>query len=146
MIDLPSLGLDTEDAYPYTGKDGDCVFDETTVGATVGGVVNITFQDEDELKTAVGTVGPVSIAYDCTYGFEFYSSGVYSSTFCSDSQKRVNHAVLAVGYDHDEESGKDFWIVKNSWSSTWGLDGYFWIERGTYFHHDPFDTSASPRV
>jgi len=42
----------------------------------------------------------------------------------------VNHAVLVVGYNTTED-GKDYWIVKNSWGKNWGIDGYFWIERGT---------------
>jgi hypothetical protein len=41
----------------------------------------------------------------------------------------VNHAVLAVGYDTDE-SGTPYWIIKNSWGDSWGLDGYFYMELG----------------
>ncbi len=40
-----------------------------------------------------------------------YKSGVY---FFSCSNK-IDHAVLAVGYGHDDVSRKDFWIIKNSW-------------------------------
>jgi len=56
--------------------------------------------------------------------------GVYSSDKCPNTPNKVNHAVLAVGYGHDEASGKDYWLVKNSWGAKWGLDGYFKIERG----------------
>ena len=53
--------------------------------------------------------------------------GVFSS--CSDDPNDIDHAVLAVGYG--SESGQDYWIVKNSWSEEWGLDGYVHIGRST---------------
>uniref|UniRef100_A0A7S4DMN1 Peptidase C1A papain C-terminal domain-containing protein n=1 Tax=Lotharella globosa TaxID=91324 RepID=A0A7S4DMN1_9EUKA len=122
-------GLDTEAAYPYEGKDDTCRFSNASVGATVKSQVNITFQDEDELLKAVATAGPVSIAFQVASDFRFYKQGVYDSTVCKSGQKDVNHAVLAVGFDTDED-GKDYWIVKNSWGASWGVDGYFNIVRG----------------
>ena len=91
-------------------------------------VVNITSQDEVELMVAVGTVGPVSIAFQVVSDFRFYKSGVYESSECHSGEKDVNHAVLAVGYG--VEDGKDHWIVKNSWGPKWGIDGFFQIARG----------------
>ena len=41
----------------------------------------------------------------------------------------MNHAVLAVGYGTDD-SGMDYWVVKNSWGTSWGDKGFFKIERG----------------
>ena len=45
----------------------------------------------------------------------------------------ASHSVLAVGWGQlsPEEGGTKYWIVKNSWGSRWGMDGYFWIRRGT---------------
>jgi len=123
-------GQMTETDYPYTAEDGSCKADASKVAAVVESQVNITFQDEDQLLDAVGQHGPVSVAYQVASDFRNYAGGVYSSTVCKSRPEDVNHAVLAVGFDHDQDSGKDYWIVKNSWGTSFGLDGYFLMERG----------------
>mmetsp|Transcript_39341 Transcript_39341/g.54921 ORF Transcript_39341/g.54921 Transcript_39341/m.54921 type:complete len:82 (-) Transcript_39341:117-362(-) len=60
--------------------------------------------------------------------FKAYTGGVYENPDCSSSPDKVNHAVLAVGYG--TENGTPYWLVKNSWSNTWGDQGYFKIKRG----------------
>ena len=53
--------------------------------------------------------------------FQSYKSGVLSSDKCGT---KLDHAVLAVGYGTDEATGLDYWLVKNSWNTTWGDKGY----------------------
>ena len=60
----------------FFSKDGDCRFKKAHVGATVSGFVDIESGDEDALKAALATVGPVSVAIDASReSFQFYSNG-----------------------------------------------------------------------
>jgi cathepsin H len=124
-------GLDTERAYPYEMKSEGtkCRFRKWGVGVHVKAVHNITQFDETELEVAVGTVGPVSIAFQVASDFRLYAGGVYDSSVCQNKPKDVNHAVLAVGYGVSNE-GTKYWIIKNSWGTSWGTQGYFMMKRG----------------
>ena len=86
--------------------------------------------DEADLQRVVGSVGPASVCFQVSDDFRSYKSGVYVSERCSRRTADVNHAVVVVGYDHDDETGLDFWIVRNSWGPEWGDGGYFRILRG----------------
>ena len=76
------------------------------------------------------TQQPVSVAIAANNKYiHQYKSGVIDATDCSeldeygddkDPLNRINHAVLLVGYGHDEATGLDYWLVKNSWNTTWG--------------------------
>ena len=69
--------------------------------------------------------GPVAIAIEAdTRYFQSYASGVLTEATCGTS---LDHGVLIVGYG--EESGQKYWLVKNSWSTTWGDAGYVKIAR-----------------
>jgi len=75
-------------------------------------------------------VQPVSVAFQVADDFKDIGTGVYTSTECKNGPDDVNHAVLAVGYGNDADSGLDYWLIKNSWGTEWGDKGFFKIERG----------------
>nr|prf Cys protease [Drosophila melanogaster] len=115
-------GIDTEKSYPYEAIDDSCHFNRAQVGATDRGFTDIPQGDEKKMPEAVATVGPVSVAIDASHeSFQFYSEGVYNEPQC-DAQN-LDHGVLVVGFGTDE-SGEDYWLVKNSWGTTWGDKGF----------------------
>lgn len=120
-------GLDTEKTYPYEAEDDKCRYNPKNSGADDRGFVDIPSGDEDALKSAVATVGPISVAIDAGHeSFQFYSEGVYYEPQCSSEQ--LDHGVLAVGYG-TAENDQDYWLVKNSWGETWGDAGYVKMAR-----------------
>jgi hypothetical protein len=83
--------------------------------------------DESVLKGQLFETGPLSVLLNAVQ-LQFYHSGVFNPTHCDPTQ--LDHAVLMVGYGTTSD-GQDFWKIKNSWGTRWGLDGYFNIARGT---------------
>uniref|UniRef100_A0A1I7ZU59 Cathepsin L-like n=1 Tax=Steinernema glaseri TaxID=37863 RepID=A0A1I7ZU59_9BILA len=125
-------GVDTEVSYPYVGRDGKCHFNKRTVGADDKGFVDLPEGDEEKLKIAVATQGPISIAIDAGHrSFQMYKKGVYYDPECSSED--LDHGVLVVGYGTDAEHG-DYWIVKNSWGRSWGESGYIRMARNRNNH------------
>ncbi|KAL1509143.1 hypothetical protein ABEB36_003928 [Hypothenemus hampei] len=121
---IAEYGIETESAYPYTAKDGSCKYDASKIVTKISSYRNT--HDEAALLEAVGTLGPVSVSMDASY-ISSYSSGIFSSTKCDITN--LNHGVLVVGYG--SENGVDYWIIKNSWGSSWGDNGYLKLRRGT---------------
>ncbi|RUS84659.1 hypothetical protein EGW08_007579 [Elysia chlorotica] len=123
-------GLDTEQSYPYTAKTGrTCKFNPSAVGATDTGFVDVKRGSEEALQQALAEIGPISVAMDAGHmSFQHYRTGIYTERECSSV--RLDHGVLAVGYG--SEGGKDYWIVKNSWGTIWGDEGYFKIARNDH--------------
>jgi cathepsin L len=120
-------GIDTESSYPYTAEDGTCSYSASNSGATIKGYTDVNSGDEGDLQKKVAAT-PTSVAIDASHNsFQFYTSGVYNEPDCSTSQ--LDHGVLAVGYGHDSSSGSDYWLVKNSWGTDWGQQGYIWMSR-----------------
>jgi len=123
---IDNKGIDTEASYPYTTSGpNDCEFTKTNVGGNLKSYSNVASGDEKALLQA-GVFGPVSVAIDASqYSFQLYSSGVYYEEECSSTQ--LDHGVLMIGWG--TESKKDFWWVKNSWGTSWGIEGYIKMSR-----------------
>jgi hypothetical protein len=117
-------GIDTEEDYPYTGRDGRC--DATRKNAkvvSIDGYEDVPINDESALRKAVSNQ-PIAVAIEAGgREFQFYTSGIFTGS-CGTA---LDHGVLAVGYG--SEDGKDYWIVKNSWGAEWGESGYLKMER-----------------
>jgi cathepsin L len=123
---ITNKGLDTEASYPYTAESSTtCNYNAANSGGYVTGYVDVTSGDENALQAAV-YIEPVSIAIDASQSsFQFYSTGVYSDPNCSSTQ--LDHGVLAIGWG--TSSGTAYWIVKNSWGTDWGQNGFIWMAR-----------------
>ncbi|KAK2835838.1 hypothetical protein Q5P01_016322 [Channa striata] len=122
-----SNGLQSSASYPYTSVDTQpCYYDNRLAVAHVKEYRFIPKGDEQALADAVATIGPITVAIDADHAsFLFYSSGIYDEPSCNPNN--LSHAVLLVGYG--SEGGQDYWIIKNSWGTSWGESGYMRLIR-----------------
>ena len=109
-----------ESSYKYQGVKGSCAYDASeATNVTVSNYVDVTPSNPTQMKAALNTQ-PLAVAIEADkMVFQTYQSGVLTSSKCGEN---LDHAVLAVGYG--TEDGQDYWLVKNSWNTTWGDQGY----------------------
>jgi len=120
-------GIDTEISYPYTAKAGTCHYSVANIGATITSYKTIAAGSETALTSAI-TTQPISVAIDASKNsFQLYKSGIYYEPSCSSSN--LDHGVLAIGYGSDT-TGANYYLVKNSWGTSWGTAGYINMARG----------------
>ena len=138
------FGVIEDRCYPYKGVDEKCsqrynqsteckkrtyIYNYHYVGGYYGAC------NEDLMRVELVRNGPIAVGFEVYEDFMSYKSGVYSHKNLKglgfDPFELTNHAVLVVGYGQVKTTGEKYWIVKNSWGTEWGMNGYFWIRRGT---------------
>lgn len=126
-------GLCSESAYPYTSGTTKTAGTCQKTCSTVANSKVVTYADvaasSDAAMMAALAKQPVSIAIEADQkDFQLYKSGVFTGA-CGTN---LDHGVLAVGYGTLD--GEDYYLVKNSWSTTWGDGGYIRLGRGSQYN------------
>jgi KDEL-tailed cysteine endopeptidase len=125
---IKNKGIDTEEDYPYTAMDGECIGPKKNRRVvTIDSYQDVPENDEVALKKAAAHQ-PIAVAIEAdAKSFQLYGGGVYDDPTCGTS---LNHGVLVAGYGKDPQFG-NYWIVKNSWSPEWGDNGYIRLRMGS---------------
>jgi len=129
-------GLCSEVAYPYTsgttGQNGACNEASCTINTNldIASYTDVQTNSDTALMSALDK-NPVSVAIQANQpAFQLYKSGVLTGT-CGAN---LDHGVLAVGYGTYTD-GNDYYKVKNSWGTSWGMSGYVLIARGATYNN-----------
>ncbi|CAO1343839.1 unnamed protein product [Diamesa hyperborea] len=124
-----SNGLVSDGSYPYNATESSCQLndDMKKIETPLGTSIFLSDINEEQLKNVVATQGPVSVGIEANDDFQHYASGIFFAP--KWNEKRMNHGVVIVGYGTDKITNKDYWIVKNSFGSDWGDQGYIKMSR-----------------
>jgi C1A family cysteine protease len=122
-------GLDSYASYPYNdglGESLPCKFNKANIAATISGwnYVSQSAAQESNMVTALYQNGPISVCVDAS-NWSSYTGGLYPSSACG---KQLDHCVEAEGYDTG--AGQPYWIIRNSWGTSWGESGYMNLQYG----------------
>jgi C1A family cysteine protease len=118
-------GLESESAYPYTAEDGSCSFKKGSVVAKISNWKYATSSDDETtMQNNLVSWGPLSVCVDAA-NWQDYSGGVMGGWQCAWINI-LDHCVELVGYD--TTGSTPFWIVRNSWGTDWGENGYIRLE------------------
>ena len=118
--------IESESDYPYTGRGGSCAYSAAKGKVQLRSHTDVKANSPSSLMAAVATQ-PVSVAIEADKAvFQSYKSGIITSTACGTT---LDHGVLLIGYGTDK--GQDYWLLKNSWGTTWGEKGFFRLARSS---------------
>jgi C1A family cysteine protease len=119
-------GMDLESEYPYEGSDSSCKTGQRSVHFSSFSYIDShkSGRGEPVLLAALQNEGPISITINANRAWHQYSGGIMDVDTCPDTGM-ISHAVLVVGYGL--EGNKAYYVVRNSWGTRWGQDGYIYL-------------------
>jgi cathepsin L len=125
-----SKGAQTADKFPYLGKEGKCTDNSKTKYTVIkwgyirpdAGIPSVK-----EMKEAIAKYGAIAATVKVTPAFQAYKSGIFDEHTKVSGPNDVNHAITIVGWDDKKQA----YLVKNSWGTAWGENGYIWVEYGS---------------
>jgi len=130
---IAEYGLPTAACVPYTSGNGmvpacaSTCTDGSAMQLYYGSLTSLRWHlTLDGIMESIYTQGPVEACFTVYADFMYYKSGVYHHV---SGEEEGGHCIVLVGWGTTPE-GVDYWIAQNSWGSAWGLQGYFWIQRG----------------
>ena len=121
-----NYGLESDSAYPYKAVKRTCAYSAALATNKIAGFKycsnygGITACNADVVYNLL-TSGPLSVGIDGSV-IQSYISGIFTKACSSD-----NHAVVLAGHGIDTTNG-EYWIVRNSWGTTWGENGYIRVK------------------
>jgi cathepsin L len=138
-------GIVLESEFPYASGSGNVpackTFNKSSVFVGIKGHMNLPSNDYQSLLQAVAFKGPIAITVDASSWFG-YKGGIFDG--CSKSEIELNHAVQLVGYGKDSKTNQDYWLVRNSWGTNWGENGYIRLLRQDQEMQNCADSSDMP--
>lgn len=110
-----------EKDYKYKGVQGYCDAYDVVSNSKISNYVRVKENSHQGMIDAIYQFGAVSVGVEAD-NLQHYKSGIYGRT-TKDCGTNLNHAVVAIGYGGSGDN--KYWIIQNSWSKSWGLDGTY---------------------
>ncbi len=114
LLYVQKYGIEKEGDYGNGGNIHEgCKYDKSKVVNYVTDVHCLENPAIEEIKTELNEIGPLAIGISAT-DLMYYTGGILNCRHNND----MDHGVLLIGY------GENYWIIKNSWGTSWGESGF----------------------